>query len=298
MGRMRPERVGLLLSLAGFVSLSLGDAVVKSMAGLWPSTAIALLRYALGASVLAAMLVHLEGPRQLLHWPRPGLQLLRGVAVSFGTICYFAAIFLMPLAEAASINFISPILTAVLAALFLREPAGRSTWGAMLLAFCGVLIVLRPNFAALGPAAFLPLGTAAGMAVLLVCNRAVAGQASAMAMQAYVALAAMPLLVVATMVGHYSGLASLRVSWPETSVALRCVVVAVTATAGHWLIFLGTQRAGAAQAAPMTYVQLLTTGILGWLWFGDVPDRAALAGAAIIVGAGIWLWRAERTRAA
>jgi drug/metabolite transporter (DMT)-like permease len=48
----------------------------------------------------------------------------------------------------------------------------------------------------------------------------------------------------------------------------------------------------------MTYVQLLTTGILGWLWFGDVPDRAALAGAAIIVGAGIWLWRAERTRAA
>ena len=79
MGRMRPERVGLLLSLAGFVSLSLGDAVVKSMAGLWPSTAIALLRYALGASVLAAMLVHLEGPRQLLHWPRPGLQLLRGL---------------------------------------------------------------------------------------------------------------------------------------------------------------------------------------------------------------------------
>ena len=162
---MRHESAGLLLALAGFVSLSLGDAVVKSMAGLWPPTAIALVRYALGAGV-----------------PRPGLQILRGLAVSLGTICFFSAIFLMPLAEAATITFTSPILTAVLSVLFLREPAGRSTWGAMLAAFCGVLIVLRPNFAALGAAALLPLITAAGMSVLFICNRLVAGQASALAM--------------------------------------------------------------------------------------------------------------------
>jgi drug/metabolite transporter (DMT)-like permease len=55
---------------------------------------------------------------------------------------------------------------------------------------------------------------------------------------------------------------------------------------------------GAAQTAPMTYVQLLVAGTLGWLWFGDVPDLAALAGAGLIVASGIWLWRAERRRSA
>ncbi|NDH64490.1 MAG: DMT family transporter, partial [Alphaproteobacteria bacterium] len=229
--------------------------------------------------------------------PRPGLQILRGLAVSLGTICFFSAIFLMPLAEAATITFTSPILTAVLSLLFLREPAGRSTWGAMLAAFCGVLIVLRPNFAALGAAALLPLITAAGMSVLFICNRLVAGQASALAMQVYVAVAALPLLLVATLLGHYSGLPRFHVGWPEASVLLRCAIVATTATLGHFLIYLGTARAGAAKAAPMTYVQLLVAALLGWFWFGDVPDLTALAGAAIIVSSGIWLWRAEWRRA-
>lgn len=293
---MRAESRGLLLALLGFVSLSLGDAVVKSMAGLWPPTAIALLRYCLGAAGLVLLLVHKEGPRAVFQPPRPGMQLVRGLSVAFGTICFFSSIFLMPLAEAASITFTSPIITAVLAALFLREPAGRATWGAMLLAFCGVLIVLRPNFAALGPAALLPLATAAGMSVLMVCNRAVAGQASALAMQAYVALGALPLLVAATLAGHFSGMAALRVEWPDWSVLVRCCIVAVTATSGHWLLYLGIARAGAARAAPMTYAQLLIAGVLGWLWFGDVPDLAALAGAGIIVASGMWLWRAERSK--
>ncbi len=293
---MRAESRGLLLALAGFVMLSLGDAVIKSMAGLWPPTAIAALRYVLGASGLVVLLTLSEGPRQLFHPPRAAIQLLRGLSVSLATVCFFSAIFLMPLAEAASITFTSPILTAVLSALFLREPAGRATWGAMLVAFCGVLIVLRPNFAELGLAAFLPLGTALGLSMLFVCNRAVAGGASALAMQAYVALAATPLLIGATLAGHYSGFAPLQVSWPEASVLARCALVAVTATAGHWLIYLGTERAGAARAAPMTYVQLLVAGTLGWLWFGDVPDLTALVGAGIIVASGIWLWRAERRR--
>ena len=77
---------------------------------------------------------------------------------------------------------------------------------------------------------------------------------------------------------------------------MRCAIVATTATLGHFLIYLGTARAGAAKAAPMTYVQLLVAALPGWFWFGDVPDLTALAGAAIIVSSGIWLWRAEWRR--
>lgn len=295
---MRQESAGLLLTMAGFVSLSLGDAVVKSMTGLWPPTAIATLRYVLAALVLAGLVLLREGPQSLLRPPRPGMQLLRGFSVAVGTICFFAAIFLMPLAEAVSITFTGPMLTAVLAALFLREPAGRVTWIAMLFAFCGVMIVLRPNLAELGLAALLPLLTAVGMSSLFVANRAVAGAASSLAMQAYVALAASPILIAATAAGHFSGLAALHLTWPEPSVAARCALVAVTATTGHWLIYLGAVRAGPARTAPMTYIQLLVAGLLGWLWFGDVPDMTALLGAGIIVASGVWLWRAQRRQKA
>ena len=146
------------------------------------------------------------------------------------------------------------------------------------------------------PAALLPLAAAVGMSVLFMANRAVAGTASALRMQALLALTALPFLYASTIAGHASGIEALRVDWPQTSVWLRCALVAVTASTGHWLIYLGTTRAGASTIAPMTYVQLVVAGTLGWLWFADTPDLPTMLGAAVIIGAGLYLWRAGRVR--
>lgn len=287
------ESGGLLIALCGFALLSLGDAVVKTMAGMWPGTAIALLRYALGAVGLWAILLAREGPTAL-RVPRPGVQLLRGLAVALATTGFFSALFVMPLADATAITFTSPMLTALLAALVLGEPARRATWLATLAAFAGVMIVLRPNVMTLGWSALLPLLSALGMSVLVIGNRAVAGAASALAMQAYVAAAAVPILLAITLAGHASGFPPLQVGWPDWSVLARCALVAVSASTAHWLIFLGTTRAGAATIAPATYVQLLVAITLGWVAFGEPPDAMTLIGAAIIVAAGLALWRAGR----
>ncbi len=276
------ERSGLLLSL--------GDAVVKSMAGQWAPTAIATLRYALGAAGLSAILLAHEGAAAFAM-PRPGLQLMRGAAVAVATIAFFAALALMPLAEATTIVFASPIITALLAPIFLNERASWITWIAAVMAFVGVAIVLRPNLGELGAAALLPLVAAVAMSVLFMGNRAVAGAASALAMQAFVALCALPVMLAATAIGHVSGVEALTVGVPSAAVVVKCAVVACTASSGHWLIYLGTTRAGASSVAPMTYVQLIVAIGLGWMWFGDRPDAVAMAGAAVIVGAGLLLWR-------
>jgi len=291
------ESGGLLIALGGFALLSLGDAVVKTMAGMWPGTAIATLRYALGAIGLWTLLIAREGPAAFRP-PRPGIQCLRGLAVALATTGFFSALFVMPLADATAITFTSPMLTALLAALVLGEPARRATWLATVAAFAGVMIVLRPNFLALGWTALLPLLSALGMSILVIGNRAVAGAASALAMQAYVAIAAVPILLAITLIGHASGLPPLHVGWPLWSVAARCALVAVSASIAHWLIFLGTTRAGAATIAPATYVQLLVAITLGWAAFGETPDAMTLLGAAIIVAAGLALWRSGRQGAA
>lgn len=284
------DRAGMLYVLAGVSMLSVGDAIFKSMAGEWSPAAVAALRYTLGAIGLSALLLARGGRAEMLHWPNPRLQWLRGIAVGVSTIAMVSAFFLMPLAEATAITFTQPMMTAFLAAIFLGERLRRSAWVATLVGFAGVTIILRPNFLEIGFAALLPLLAALGMAVLIIGNRAGAGLASTLASQVYVAATSAVFLVVAATIGALAGVEGLQVDWPDWTVIARCGAVAVTASFAHWLIFVGTTRAGAATVAPMTYGQLIAASLLGYVFFGEVPDALAWLGAAIIVGAGLFLW--------
>jgi drug/metabolite transporter (DMT)-like permease len=290
-----PAKNGLLYALAGFALLSCGDAVIKSMAGEWPGTAVAALRYCLGAIGLGALLWTQEGRAGFII-PKPKMQLLRGVSVAIATIAFFMAIFAMPLSEATSIVFISPMLTAILSAVFLGERAARATWIAAGTAFCGVLIILRPDLMALGPVAILPLIAALAMAFMMIGNRSVAGSGSALQMQFLIAVIAVPVLLLATLLGHFSGYAGLAVGYPSWSVVGRCLIVAVSASTAHWLVYMGTTRSSAAAIAPMVYAQLLVALALGIIFYGEWPDATALFGASIIVGAGLYLWYNQRPR--
>ena len=290
------SRSALLLAICGFVSLSCGDAVVKSMAGAWPGTAVSALRYSFGAAGLALVVALAQG-RSGFAVPRPRLQLGRGAAVALATICFFMAVMALPLADATAIQFTSPMLTGILSALVLGERAPKAVWAATALAFAGVLIVLRPNVLALGWPAFWPLGAAFGMAWLMIFNRKAAGAASALAMQLLLAMVAAPLLVAAAILLHWSGAGPFQVPPPSLAVVLKCGAVAVAATLGHLLIYSATVRASAAVVAPMTYVQLIVALALGWAWFGNAPDWTTLGGAALIVAGGLWLWRSQKAPA-
>jgi drug/metabolite transporter (DMT)-like permease len=286
-------RAAWLFGLAGFALLAAGDSVIKSMAGEWPGTAVAALRFALGAAGLGLLLLWRAG-RSGFGMARPLFQVARGAALALASLLFFLAIFAMPLAEATAIQFANPMLTALLSAALLGERVSRRAWGAILLAFVGVLIVLRPNMELLGLAALLPLGAALGMAALMILNRHTAGDVSPLAAQFYVAAFATPLLLAAAVAGHVSGAAALVIGWPDASVIARCAAVAVSASFAHALIYQATVRASAAAIAPTTYVQIIVATLVGIVWFGDWPDAAALAGTGLIIAAGLWLWRSGR----
>ncbi len=289
------DRAGLLYALAGFCTLSIGDAIIKGMAGAWPAPAMAATRYTVGTALLAVLLARKEG-LGALRLPRDRLQWLRGVAISCSAIGMFLAVWIMPLAEATTIAFTQPIITAVLATIFLRERARTSTWIATAVAFGGVIIVLRPSFDTAGWGVLFPLMGATGMAVTIIANRKVTGRASIMAMQYYMSVTAMLFLFVATLAMHVAGPDNFQVTAPDWTIVARCAFIGLSATLAQWLIFMGTVKAGAGTVAPMTYGQLLMATTLGWTFFGDKPDVTALLGAAIIIGAGLYLWYEGRVR--
>jgi drug/metabolite transporter (DMT)-like permease len=266
------------------------------MAGQWPAPAVSALRYTFGAVGLGIAVAMVHG-RAGFVLPRPWLQLGRAAAVSLATICFFLGVMSMPLADATAIQFTSPILTALLSGLVLRERVPAAAAGATLLAFAGVLVVLRPNVMELGATALYPLGAAFGMSWLIMFNRKSAGDAPALAMQFVLAVFAMPLLVgAATTLSLVAG-PGFEVSVPSLDVVLKCAFVAVCASIGHLLLYAATVRASAAVIAPTTYVQIMMASLLGWLWFGDAPDAATLGGAVLIIAGGLWLWRSQKAAA-
>ena len=283
------ERSGILAAMLGFALLSVGDAVIKTMAGEFSPLGVAAMRFALGAAGLSLLLRLNEGAAAFR--PRkPWLQAARGACLAIASLCFFSAVFVMPLATAMALAFVAPVVVALLSGPLLGERVRPAVWAASGAALVGVMIILRPNFAELGWAVLLPLASASFFALMIIANRASAGQGSALSMQVYVQVAAMPLLLLAAWGGHVSGVSALQLSMPDWTILARCAFVAITASTAHWLAYIGTQRAGAATIAPTTYIQMLVATGLGWWWFGDVPDLLTLLGAAIIITAGLVLW--------
>lgn len=284
---------GFLIAVAGFALLSCGDAVIKSMAGQWPVPAIAALRFALAVPLLAAVIWTQEGSKGFAI-QRPSIQVGRGVMLSASSLLFFASLSVMPLAEATSIVFVSPVITAIMSALLLKEPMNARAWLATPLSLAGVALVLRPNLAELGLLALLPLAAALFFSFMIILNRLAAGTGSPMALQWAMVSVAAPLVFLFACISNMTGSESMAITWPETSIILRCAVVAVSASVAHWLIFNGTVRASAADAAQAVYVQLPVALLIDALVFSHLPDWMAMLGAALIIAAGIGMWRAQR----
>ena len=284
---------GVTLALVAFAGFPLGDAIIKSMAGDWPAQAVAALRFSIGALALAVILFMREG-RHGFQVSRPWLHMARGFALFVGTISFFSAIYIMPLADAVAISFINPILTALFSGWFLKENTPPRTWVATIIAFGGVLIMLRPNVAAFGWVAILPLISAFAMSTMLILNRMVSTQRSIFGAQFYIAFWAAIFLIIATVIGHWLVPVMAVPGTPDWDVILRCLLVALTATGCHFLLFMATMRTTAAAIAPIVYIQLLIATAISVFVFGDPIDLTAVLGGLLIIFSGLLLWRSAR----
>ena len=284
------DRRGIAYAATGFALLSVGDAVIKTMSGEASPIGVAALRFLIGAFGLSLLLWRAEGASGFIP-KRPWVQLARGFCLAGATLCFFSAIFVMPLADAMALAFVAPIFVALLSGPLLKERVRPMVWLVSVIALCGVAIILRPNFAEMGWVAVLPLASAFFFSLMVIANRASAKDGSALSMQVFVAVGAAFFLTLAAWAGHTSGIEALRLSAPDWTIVARCAVVAVTASTAHWLAYLGTMRAGAATIAPTTYIQIVVATVLGYLLFRDIPDFVTVAGATIVIFAGLLLWR-------
>jgi drug/metabolite transporter (DMT)-like permease len=278
---------GIPLLLASIALFSVSDAIAKHLAETLPPLTIAWLRYATFV-VLAAVPLMRPGGAGLLRSRAPRMQVLRGLGVVGSAIAFIAALRVLPLAEATAINFVSPVFVTALSVLFLAERVGWRRWAAIAVGMAGMLVIVRPGSDAFQPAALLPVLSSASWAAAVIVTRRMAGTDPPATTLAWTALTGFALLTL---------LLPLGAEWPDGRQVALGIAIGIISSAAQWLVVLAYRAAPASVLAPFSYVQLLTSGLLGLVVFGAAPDGWTLLGAGVIAASGLYTAHRERVRA-
>ena len=211
----------------------------------------------------------------------PKLQFLRSVALMMATTLFFFAFSRLGLAEASAIFNISPVLITLGAFLFLREQIGPRRVIGILVSLLGALIIIRPGSGVFTIYAILPLGAAIFYSTYSLATRFVGTDESPWTSLFYSAIFG-ALCYSIYIVFHWNPMSN--------NALLLTIVMGLFGTAGHVCLIRALTLGEASLVAPFIYTNLLFTTIWGFVLFGNFPDFWAIAGALIIVAAGIYVW--------
>ncbi len=236
--------------------------------------------------LLFAVFMPTQGLR-LLHSRRPKVQAVRAALMFSSNVSFFIGVTFIPLAKAASVSLASPLIVALLAWPMLGERTTPGRVVALASGFLGVLVVIRPGSELFHWAFFLILFSAACYALYQLLTRRIAGLDPPETSTAYTSvIGAFGLLLVLPFVWRTPG------EWSH--LAMFCSL-GVLGAVGHYSVVRAMGFAPANIVSPFGYVQLLGSVAVGWLLFGDLPDAITWLGAAIIVGAGLYIgWSQTR----
>lgn len=289
MREQRRRLVGIALMLGAVACFACLDASAKWINRSTDPLQTAAVRY-IGSFLLVGLFFNPVSRSGLLRTRNLRLQCGRALCLVAATICSFFALKYLRLTEATSITFSSPLIVALLAGPILGERIGRRRLAAVLTGFAGVLVITRPGLGGVHAAALLALGAACANALYSMATRLVAANDPSETTLFYTGL-----------VGSVVFLPVLPFVWvwpAASSTWLLLAGLGLFGALGHWLLILAHRHAPASVLAPFFYVQLLWATLLGFLVFGESPDRWTLLGGAVVMASGLYLVFHERAKRA
>lgn len=276
---------GIALMCGAVACFACLDATAKFLNQHMDTLQVVWARYT-GAFVLALLFTGPVAWRAIHVTTRPGLQLGRSALLLASTVLNFLALRYLQLDQALAIIFSTPFFVTALSGPMLGERVRWRRWTAVAVGFLGVLVVTRPGFGGIHPAALLTLGGALCYAFYNVFTRQLAHTDSNETTLFY-----------SSLVGAIAMLPPLPFVW--STPADPVIILLMTATGafaafGHYLLIAAHRLAPASVLAPFIYTQLVWVIALGHFVFGEQPNGWTLAGAGIVVASGLYIFNRER----
>lgn len=283
--RIGPTGRGILLMLAAIFFFTLLDALAKDLVARLPVAQVVWARIAVQMALVAVIL---RGRLPALaRTAMPGMHLARALTQLGAAGFFFASLAYIGLAEATALADLNPILITLGAALFLGERLGPHRIAGVAAAMVGALVIIRPGADVFTPAALLPLGCAVCYAANGLLTRAVGareGVWTSMILTSAIGTAIMtailPFVAVPVAPGDM----------------LRLIAIGALGTTSQLCLIRAFSLAEASAVAPFSYFGIVLAAGWGVLFFGEWPDGWTVAGMALIVTAGLYVWQRE-TRA-
>lgn len=289
--------LAILVNLAGVLLLDLMGVVIRILAtGPSAFTPAELSAWRNMVAMLPAALVLASTP----EWHRKGrrlrirqwrLAMLRGGFTAGAQFLFYLSLTQLEFATASTIVFAISLFAVAFSVPVLGERVGAARWGAVVLGFVGVVMIMRPGSDVFTPAALLPLGAAALYALSSVTARLVDDDVPSALLNLYSNLASFAAATtLALFLGGFTAPA-------DAGELLRLVLMGTLGGLGVLCLVISYRMAEPATLAPFNYFGIPFSFVLGWLFFGEAPFHRLLPGALLIVAAGlIIVWR-ERRRA-
>lgn len=275
---------GIGLMVLSTIFFSMSDTMAKFLTHGVPVIEIAWVRYAV--FVVFALGLAVRPGMSSIATRRPGLQLLRGLCIVGSAVFFILSLHDLPMAEAATINFVSPLMITVLAVVVLGEIVTRTGWLLLAMGFAGVLITARPGTTGFHPAVIWVVLSSACWAVGMMATRQLAGTER-------------PTTTLVWTAGSGFGVLSACLPFvatvPEWTELGLMIALGFIASTGQYLSILAYRHAGAAVLAPLSYGQLIWSTSFGFLVFGNVPDQWTILGALVIIASGLIAIQAQRS---
>lgn len=274
----------VLLALSGFFIWSCGDAAIRSLHAL--PLPVVVFSYAASAVVVMSVFSgFLGGFAETFRRPKLKLRILRGVVLMGSNTLAVVAFTHLDMATAYALIFLSPFMAKIMSFLLLGEKPSLLSLGLSVVAFIGVLIILRPgevplnigSAAALGLTVFFALGYTLGRFIGVENQTPLS---MILFQYCFVSLASLPFA--APHFAEAAGMISLREG-------LVIAFSGFTAVFGTICASTGFARAPASVVAPLHYSQMLWGILFGLILFGEWPDGFTLLGGSVIIGAGLIL---------
>jgi len=298
----RSNLIGAAFALAAVMCFSINDVGIKFLSGDYALHQIVLIRTLVAITIFCVLIMPFNGGLGVLRTRRPGAHLLRGICVVLANTFLFLGLSAMPIADAVAVFFISPLVITVFSVIFLGESVGPRRWGAIVVGFLGVMIIVKPGTSAFQVASLFPMVAAVLYAVMHMVARKVGSTESAPTMAIYIMLT---FLVASTIMGLTTGDGDYaHYDHPSASFLLRAwgpvdpadwpllILLGVSGLFGGLFISQAYRLSEAAFAAPFEYVAMPMAIMWGVTVFGTWPDRSAWIGIALIIGSGLYLlWR-------
>ncbi|MEQ1672924.1 MAG: DMT family transporter [Hyphomicrobium sp.] len=283
-----PERLKAILLMCAAVTLfSCLDASAKYLVShsALPTAQVVWMRFAGQALLMAAILGPWTIP-SLLRTNKLGLQIIRSFLMVACTACNFVAVQYLRLDQTVAMAFLAPLVVAALAGPLLGEWVGWRRMLAIVIGFAGILIVVRPGFTEVHWAFGVAFLSMLAYAFFMLVTRKLSAFDPPLVTLFYALLAG-------TVLG--GPIAFMQWVWPASFVQwLQLLSLGAFGGLGHYLLILAYRLAPASSVSPFLYFQLMSMVGLGYVIFGDVPDRWSLAGAAVVIASGVYLVHRER----